>query len=116
MDGEASLHLINTLNQRVSAGQKFKGMKPNTRYRLSFFLRTRGLKGKLGAGAYLSLGRHHIPCPQIRVSGDTDWHKRTFEFVTPSFITPDTPCVIGLWIWSAEGEAWYDDVVISEIK
>ncbi len=116
MTGTASLHLMNTMNQRVSAGQKFKGMKPNTRYRLSFFLRTRNISGKLGAGAYLTLGKFQKACPNIRISGNTDWHRRTFEIKTPDYITPETPCVVGLWIWNAAGEAWYDDVSITEIK
>lgn len=116
MTGTASLHLTNKLKQRISAGQKFKGMKPDTRYRLSFFMRTRNLTGPLGAGGYFSMGKKQFACPTIRVSGNTDWHKRTFEFKTPSYITPETDCVLGLWIWSAAGEAWYDEVSLTEIK
>ena len=116
MTGRASLHLTNPLGQRISAGQKFKGVKPKTRYRLSFFMRTKGVTGKTGAGAYLSLGKWQFACPTVRVSGDTNWHRRSFEFVTPDYITPETQCVVGLWIWYAAGEAWYDDVSISEIK
>lgn len=116
MTGTASLHLTNKLKQRISAGQKFKGMKPDTRYRLSFFMRTRNLTGPLGAGGYLSMGKKQFACPVVRVSGTTDWHKRTFEFKTPSYVTPETECVLGLWIWSAAGEAWYDEVSLTEIK
>ena len=116
MTGTASLHLTNKLNQRVSAGQKFKGMKPDTRYRLSFFMRTRNLTGPVGAGGYMSIGKKQFACPAVRVTGNTDWHKRTFEFKTPSFVTPETNCVVGLWIWSAAGEAWYDEVSLTEIK
>ena len=116
MTGSASLHLTNKLNQRVSAGQKFKGMKPDTRYRLSFFMRTRNLTGPVGAGGYLSMGKKQFACPTVRVTGNTDWHKRTFEFKTPSYVTPETDCVVGLWIWSSAGEAWYDEVSLTEIK
>jgi hypothetical protein len=116
MSGKSSLHLMNKLNQRISAGQKFKGMKPNTRYRLSFFLKTRGLTGKLGAGAYISMGKKQLACPTVRISGDTSWHRRTFDLMTPDYITPDTECILGLWIWSAAGDAWYDDVSIVEVK
>ena len=116
MTGKASLHLMNNLNQRISAGQKFKGMKPNTRYKVSFFLKTEKLKGKNGAGAYLSMGRTQMALPSIRVTGTTAWHRRSFEVKTPSHITPETQCIFGIWIWNAEGEAWYDDVKITEIK
>ena len=116
MTGRSSLHLTNKLNARISAGQKFKGIKPNTRYRLSYFLKTAGLTGRTGAGAYLSLGRKEMALPTNRVIGDTNWHRQTFEFTAPSYVTPETPCVLGLWIWHAEGEAWYDNVSLCEIK
>ena len=114
MTGTSSLRLTNVLNQRASAGQRFKGMKPNTRYRVSFFLKTRNLTGKTGAGAYLSMGPTQMPLPNIRITGTTDWYKRTFEIKTPAHVTPETQCVLGLWIWNAAGTAWYDDVSITE--
>lgn len=116
MTGTASLRLNNALNQRASAGQRFKGMKPNTKYRVSFFLKTQNLTGKTGAGAYLTMGQTHMPLPNIRITGTTDWHKRSFEIKTPAHVTPETQCVLGLWIWNAAGTAWYDDVSITEIK
>lgn len=116
MNGTRALCLTNTAKHNIAAGQQFKGVKPNTRYRLSFFLRTRGLKNHGGAGAFLNLGKRQFAYPGIRVTGDTDWHQRIFEFKTASDMTPETECRIGLWIWNAEGKAWYDNVSITEIK
>lgn len=116
MTGKTSLHLINKHNERISAGQRFKGIKPNTKYRLSYFLKTAGLTGRTGAGAYLSMGKKQMAFPTNRITGDTNWHKQTFEFTAPSYVTPETVCIVSLWIWHAEGEAWFDNVSLCEIK
>ncbi len=116
LTGTSSLHLMNPEGARVSAGQVIKGMKPGTRYRLSYFLRTKDLKGRTGAGAYLSLGKKQFAFPNIRITGTTSWHKRTFDFETPKDLTPKDKCILGLWIWHAGGDAWYDHVSIVEVK
>ena len=116
MNGTASLRLTNWNKHNIAAGQKFKGLKPNTRYRLSFFLRTRDLKGAGGAGAYLTIGGRNFSFPGIRITGDSDWHQRNFDFKTASDVTPATECQLGLWIWNCAGQAWYDKVSITEIK
>ena len=116
MTGNASLHLMNKMDKRVSAGQKFKGMKPNTLYRFSFLMKTKGITGRIGAGAYLTIGKKHYACPNVRVVGDTSWHRRSFDIRTTEDITPDTQGIVGLWIWSAQGDVWYDDVSIREVK
>ena len=64
----------------------------------------------------MSLGKKQFACPNIRILGTTGWHKRTFEFETPKDLTADTKCILGLWIWHAGGEAWYDHVSICEVK
>ena len=116
INGTASLHFINKNGQRVSAGQTFYGLKPNTKYRLSYFIKTKNISGKDGAGAYLTVGKKHMACPITRVSGTTGWHRRSFDFTTAKNVTPQTKCIIGIWIWFAGGEAWYDDVSITEVK
>ena len=116
LTGTASIRLMNPAGQRVSAGQRFTGLEAGKKYRLSYFLRTKDLKGKNGAGAYLSIGTRQMACPNIRVTGTTSWHRRTFDFTAGKDVKPDTKCVIGLWIWTAVGEAWYDNVSICEVK
>ena len=119
MNGTRGLCITNWDKHNIAAGQKFKGMKPNTRYRLSFFLRTdisdKAAAGT-GAGAFLNIGASQFAFPDIRITGKTDWHQQSFEFKTPANITPQTECNIGLWIWKAEGRAWYDNVSLVEIK
>ena len=72
---------MNQAKANVSAGQAINGLKPGTQYRLSYYLRTKDLAGKIGAGAYLILGKKEFACPRSRVIGTTAWHKRTFDFV-----------------------------------
>ena len=64
----------------------------------------------------LILGEKEFACPRTRITGTTPWHKRTFDFVTPKDLTPESKCNLGLWIWQTGGEAWFDHVSIREVK
>ena len=100
----------------MSAGFKLPGMKPSTRYRLSYFLRTEKLTGRGGAGAFIYFNKTEGRAfPRIRVTGTTPWHRESFEFVTPAATGGGRSPVLGLWIWNADGEAWFDNVEIAEL-
>lgn len=115
--GGQSLHLTNKAGKRMSAGQKLPLLKPNQRYRFSYSLRTLNLTGQQGAGAYIYFdktnGRGY---PTVPISGTNSWHKQTFEFTSPASTGSDSEPILGLWIWQAEGEAWYDDINLEEIN
>jgi len=118
--GGKSLHFVNKAGKCISAGQCGLNLKPNTKYRLSYYLRTKNLIGtkKGGAGAFIYFTRT-LGCsfPYVKLTGTNPWHRLTFEFTTPAelIVTKQIP-VIGLWIWDNEGEAWFDDVRIEEIQ
>ena len=115
ISGGKSLHLKNIPGGRMSAGQAVK-LEADTKYRLSYFIRTENIKPPLGAGAFLyftkTKGRAF---PDTRITGTHPWHKLSFEFTTPPDTGKDCTPRLGLWIWNAAGEAWFDDVRIEKI-
>ena len=112
--GGESLHFKSS-GKSMNAVQVIKGLKPTTRYRLSYFVRTQDLKGKYGAGAYISLGKNYgLAFPPRRLTGTRDWSREVHTFTTPAVI--DAKLSIGLWIWEAAGDVWFDCVRLEEIK
>ena len=126
ISGGQSLYYKNAAGKMLSAGFRLPGLKPKTKYRLSFYIRTQGIKGSrkdAGAGTYLSFlgGKGNRGFPSPRLIGTHPWHRLTFDFTTPAEIdksqleTKGLPS-IGLWFWFAEGEVWFDKVELTELK
>ncbi|NLZ63268.1 MAG: DUF4838 domain-containing protein [Lentisphaerae bacterium] len=123
ISGGKSLHFRNRDGFRINAGQRFTGLEPSSTYRLSYFFRSRNLSGtatsNLGAGAYFSLGGQPamaMAIPGQHILGSHDWVRIVQEIKTNDSITPDTEAIIGLWIWNAAGEAWFDHVILEKIQ
>ena len=93
------------------------GLKPNTRYRISYYLKTKDLVGKVGAGAWIYFSnKGAAPLPRNRILGTNPWHRVCVEFKTPADTGKDYVPPLGLWIWNAKGTAWFDEVRIDEVK
>jgi len=115
--GGQSAHLTNVKGQQHHVAQKFTGLKPNTSYRLSFFLRLQNLEdGELGAGSWLVIGKNQMAFPRTRLTGTLPWHQLVYDFTTQPDVTPETPCSIAIWIWQQAGDLWIDHVQIKENK
>ena len=107
----------------LNAGFRLSNIKPNTKYRLSYYVRTQDIQGKGGVGAYLSFveKKYSRGLPSVRITGTHPWHRLIFEFTTPPEMDmskiekPGIPS-IGLWAWFAEGEVWFDQVELVEMK
>ena len=114
-----SLHLINHSGKNMNVVQWVDGIKPNTKYKVSFYLKTKNLRpagtNVSGAGIYVSdtggklLGRGYG-----RHTDDNPWFRESVEFTAPADISGKI--AVGLWIWDATGEAWFDHVRLEEIK
>ena len=94
-------------------------LKPNTRYRLSAFLKIKDVvpRGR-GGGVYLEMNNGvknwaESNTSATRLSGTTDWIYHEMEFETIGEISPKALFV--LRILNASGEAWFDDVRLEEI-
>lgn len=117
ISGGRSLHFKNAQGNRMNACQYLPSMKPDTKYRLSYFIRTKDIEGGIGAGAFLYFDKDNgRPYPDSRLIGTNPWHKLSFEFTTPHETGVSAKPILGLWIWTAAGEAWFDDVRVEEVK
>ena len=112
ISGGKSLYMKNTKGKRVTAGMKLNGLKPNTDYLLSFYARTRNLAGRGGAGIHVSFGglkrypRNYLP-------ETMPWSRFEYRIRTKKEISEKE--TIGLWIWFAEGEVWFDRIALKEL-
>ena len=111
------LELDGSVKGNVAAGCKIPGLKPNKKYRLSYYLKTENLVGKSGAGAYIYFFKSNgMPLPRVQISGTNPWHRVCVDFKTPAQTGSDYVPPLGLWIWNAKGKAWFDEVRIDEVK
>lgn len=82
-----------------------------SRYRLSGWIKTDGLRPSGGKGALINL--HQGPSGQSEaLSGDTDWTQVSFEFETGAHETVQINCLFGGW-GLATGKAWFDDLELT---
>jgi hypothetical protein len=87
-------------------------LKPFTRYRLSSWIKTKGLRGATGALFNIhELQKDGLPKP---IKGDTDWTQVSSEFATADRATLTINMLFGGW-GQGRGEAWYDDVQLIEL-
>lgn len=119
--GMNSLRLVSRGNRSgiVSSSQSLPGMKPNTRYRLSFFIKYAGLvPAGNAAGACVNIndgGNRWFPFP--RLHGSSNWSYHSMEFTshpkTGEKYIPYISCSI---VFCEKGTAWFDGITLEEIK
>ena len=116
VSGGSSLHLQNIDGSRISSGQTVQG-KADTAYRLSFFMRTQGVnttkRPNGGAGVYIHAGSNQYSVVKPLLNGDNEWRFYEYTFRTSA---DNGKIIIGLWNWFADGEVWFDDVQLREVK
>ena len=110
-----SLHLVNTGGNTFGVSQRVGGLKPNTRYRLSFYIRTKEVEPRresLFSGLYVNKDRsRHLPSTYI--SGTHEWTRMEFEFATPSEDKLNSRAPFGITMKSP-GEVWVDEIRLVE--
>ena len=118
ISGGRSLRIETDGTKNAVAGCRLPGLKPNRKYRLSFFLKTEKLTGTIGAGAWIYFSKDNgMPLPRVRLTGDNPWHRLSFEFTSPEATGANNFVpTLGLWIWKARGKAWFDEVCLEEIR
>ena len=90
-------------------------LMPNTRYRLSCFLKAKDVVGS--GGIYMEMNNGAKNWKEStgprRISGTTDWIYHEMEFETIGEISPKA--FFCLRIWNATGEAWFDGLRLESI-
>lgn len=99
-----------------------KKLKPDTRYRISFFVKGRDLRPLLyrDGGACIELndggGRHWMRHPWPYLFGTFDWMGLRFELKTGKDAKKMAEHgFVCLRIINATGTAWFDDIRVEEI-
>ena len=98
-------------------------LKPNTRYRLSYFVRFENVvPSKKGGGVYSNVwteGQNWYPVHPFGHTGSADWIYQEQEFVSreeKGLHGGYDNCSISLCLLNAVGTVWFDDVRLEEIK
>jgi len=110
-----SLHLVNTRGNNFGVTQRAGGLKPNTRYRLSFYIRTKDVEPRresLFSGLYVNRNRN-VHLPSTYISGTHEWTRMEFEFTTPSEDQLNLKAPFGISM-RAPGEVWVDEIRLVE--
>ena len=134
-----SVHFSSTHTSSVRIGlyghDGYPDLKPNTKYRLSYFVKTRDvlpipIPGGTAGGVSVNIWddrNHWFPSanstPRGNVfTGTMDWTYQEFEFVTGPLTNNRDPekgkvnrSYLQLHILYASGEAWFDDVRLEEV-
>ena len=107
--------IMDSVNKDLT--QWFKGLKPNTRYRLSFYLKlenVKKLKSYGGIGMMVGFGNNKSFRPFTSLlAGSTSFRRFAFEFKTPEVLK--NPAV---WFFfrNASGRVLVDEVKLVEVK
>ena len=111
-----SLHLVNTPGNALGLVQRTNDLKPNTRYQLSFYIRTKDVEPRresLFSGLYVTKKRN-VHLPSNYISGTHDWIRMQFEFTTPSKDKLNSEAPFGITLKSP-GEVWVDEIRLVEV-
>ena len=115
--GTRSLKLNLDKPDCLNAQNRVLNLKPNTKYRLSFYMKTKDVIPLKGGGGCVRLSMLDEVSfhPRQRIIGTRDWFRQTFDIVTPAkmkgVITYVAPSII-----EATGTVWFDDVRLEEIR
>ena len=117
--GGQSLKLVNgEATRRINVSQYLPQLKPNTKYLLTFYIKTEGLKSqglKYRGGATVNINdAKNRSFPGNWFLGSMPWTKQGFEFITGAATNEKQASYIRLLINGAAGTVWFDDVRLRE--
>ena len=111
--GTHSLKIASDTGADVGWAQDLR-LKRNTRYRISAWIKTKGLAPGDAKGALFNLHQlQQMTLPQA-IKGDTDWTQVSSEFASAGNTSLQLNMLFGGW-GRAKGEAWWDDVELIEL-
>ena len=87
-------------------------VEPNTFYQLSGWIKTRDIRGAVGALLNIQ-NMQHVRTPAV--TGTKDWTQVSTVFRTGAATTLEINCLFGGWGVST-GQAWYDDVSVEPVE
>jgi putative membrane-bound dehydrogenase-like protein len=89
-------------------------VRPQTRYRLSGWVKTRDLAAGSGKGALFNIHELQMESLPRPITGAADWKRLEMEFSSGSHSRLTVNCLFGGW-GRSKGEAWWEDVQLVEL-
>ena len=126
--GDTRCFISGPQSLRLSGKSIFKGyfcakqflpqLKPNQKYRLSYFIKTAGIETgiRTGGGVVNIWDSNNRWFPRQGFTGDTGWTFQQFEFTTTADANAKKNSVINLFLLQSKGNVWFDDVCLEEIR
>ena len=122
--GDRSLRMgysENTVVRGFATSQSLPAMKPNTRYRISYFLKMKDVTplqttGRPGVTVNVWSSDNHF-FPRAPWTGTYDWLFESYEFKSgpKTNADPKNPAYIMLWLGGASGQVWFDGIRLEEL-
>lgn len=110
-EGRSGTALMISSSSRADAGAGTEvSVKPNTRYRLSGWVKTKDAKGARGA----MFNVHGVEKTTAGLNGTNDWTELKMEFNSEDRDSVLVHCLFGAY-GGGTGTAWYDDVSLTEL-
>ena len=111
---------IESDGKTIALYQAIPALKPNTKYKVSFFMKLENVERKeKTSGATLNIysDRNHW-CPAKFQVGTQPWTQYEAEFTSgPNTNTnAKKPAYMLLYLMNASGKVWFDDVRLTEVK
>lgn len=99
--------------------QSLPSLKPDTKYRLSYYVRTENvIPASNAGGAVVNIwDDKNLWFPKNAITGTTPWIRQSFEFISgPKTNDGKNKSYIKLYLLLASGTVWFDGVTLSEVK
>ena len=111
-EGTASVRLESTDPKAIRIHSQNVTLKPHTTYTLSAWIKTKAMRGGIGAQVYPYdfTKASTAPVAMLSVTGTAEWTRQEMSFTT----TDDAEGRISFRISEALGAAWFDDVRLNE--
>jgi hypothetical protein len=118
--GGQSLKLTNNSPDRIVIVQPVAELKPDTLYRLSYYVKTKDVKPltTIDAGVCANIwdGKNHW-FPKNRLLGTIPWSRQVFEFRTSKAKSGKKyKGTLRLFLLNATGSAWFDNITLVKIN
>ncbi len=102
----------------ISLTQYLPGLKPDTKYRLSFYVKlqdVRPIKARGGVCANIWDDANRWFPAHNYLTGTLDWTFQSYELTTGKDTNKKVKSYLNLRILNAAGTAWFDDVRLEEL-
>jgi putative membrane-bound dehydrogenase-like protein len=90
-------------------------VRPQTRYRLSGWVKTKDVAAGSGKGALFNIHELQTEGLPRAVTGTSDWKRLEIEFSSGALSRVTVNCLFGGW-GRSKGEAWWDDLELVEVS